>query len=499
MAACRKLRAFKRWMKYQGMDCSDSLDLVLHPFPGTDSPAAFSVSVRALRDLDEGDVVARIPKHSCLTIKNSGARHLIEDAGLDGFLGLAVAVMYERSLGPQSPWFDYLQLMPFYEPIPLLWSDDEIDSLLAGTELHKTIKEDKVLIFEDWKECIEPLLISAPVELNQQFFGVEHYFASRSLIASRSFQIDDFHGSGMVPLADLFNHKTGAEDVHFTSLVQHESDQSGESDLEDEGCDNLMNDELSSQKPVSGNESNSTAEFECSTSSDDLTILEMIMVKDVMAKNEVFNTYGSLGNAALLHRYGFAETNNPFDIVNIDLELVEEWSSFLYSRRYSRRRLSLWRRLDCSAGVGQDPEYFEISFHGEPQVELLVLLYIMLLPEEDYNKLDLAISSTNNAHTSVILSLSGKVNVDVSKNLELSRDFLLTKGVCTGLLSLADIREGLYGPSTLEDDIEALKQCCNIKEPKLYHSLVLRISERSILQKLRSYAITAAESLKSRS
>lgn len=80
--------------------------------------------------------MARIPKESCLTIKTSRARHVIEAASLDGHLGLAVAVMYERSLGPLSNWFDYLELMPFSEPIPLLWSDHEIDSLLAGTELH---------------------------------------------------------------------------------------------------------------------------------------------------------------------------------------------------------------------------------------------------------------------------------------------------------------------------------------------------------------------------
>lgn len=126
----RKLRAFKKWMKSQGVDCSDALDLVL-------TANSSEVSVRALCDLHEGDVVARIPKDSCLTIKTSGARQIIEEAELDGYLGLAVAVMYERSLGPLSPWFGYLQLLPYSEPIPLLWSLSEIHSLLAGTELHK--------------------------------------------------------------------------------------------------------------------------------------------------------------------------------------------------------------------------------------------------------------------------------------------------------------------------------------------------------------------------
>ncbi|KAI8018109.1 N-lysine methyltransferase setd6 [Camellia lanceoleosa] len=212
-ASAGRLRAFKRWMRSQNIDCSDALNLIDHAKEG--------ISVRTLCDLHEGDLVATIPKHSCLTIKTSGARNLIEAAGLEGYLGLSVALMYEKSLGHQSPWFGYLQLLPENECIPMLWSLEEVDSLLLGTELHKIVKEDKALIYEDWEECIQPLLASAPVELNPDFFGVEQYLAAKSLIASRSFQIDDYYGFGMVSLADLFNHKTGAEDVHFTSISSH--------------------------------------------------------------------------------------------------------------------------------------------------------------------------------------------------------------------------------------------------------------------------------------
>ncbi|CAN4125601.1 unnamed protein product [Withania somnifera] len=130
MVTSRKLRAFRNWMKSHGLECSNSLDLVV-------TMNSSAVSVRALYDLDDGDLVATIPKESCLTVKTSGARQLIEEAELEGILALAVAIMYERSLGPLSRWFGYLQLLPYSEPIPLLWSLSEIDSLLAGTEIHK--------------------------------------------------------------------------------------------------------------------------------------------------------------------------------------------------------------------------------------------------------------------------------------------------------------------------------------------------------------------------
>ncbi|XP_021889870.1 N-lysine methyltransferase setd6 isoform X1 [Carica papaya] len=192
--ASRRLRAFKRWMKSQGIECSDALELLDSPEEG--------ISVRALCDLKKGDVVAKIPKKACLTIKTSGACEMIESARLDGCLGLSVALMYERSLGEASSWAGYLQLLPHQESLPFLWSVDEVDSLLRGTELHKTVKEDKALIYEDWKESILPLM-DAPLKVNKCFFGVEEYFAAKSLVASRSFEVDEYHGFGMVPLADL--------------------------------------------------------------------------------------------------------------------------------------------------------------------------------------------------------------------------------------------------------------------------------------------------------
>lgn len=130
------MRAFKRWMRSQGIDHSDALRLIDHYHPAEQEEEE-GISVIAVCDLHEGDVVATIPKASCLTIKTSGARPLIESTGLEGYLGLSVALMYEKSLGENSPWFGYLQLLPESEPIPLNWTLEEVESLLAGTELHK--------------------------------------------------------------------------------------------------------------------------------------------------------------------------------------------------------------------------------------------------------------------------------------------------------------------------------------------------------------------------
>ncbi|MBA0726147.1 hypothetical protein Golax_001995 [Gossypium laxum] len=534
MASSRRLRAFKRWMKSQGIQCSDTLDFIDCPQQG--------ISVGALSDLHEGDVVAKIPKTACLTIKTSGAREMIESAGLDGHLGLSVALMYEKSLAQDSPWAGYLQLLPPQECLPLVWTLGEIDSLLSGTELHKAIKEDKTLMYEDWKENILPLVYSAPQSLNPSSFSVKEYFAARSLIASRSFQIDEYHGFGMVPLADLFNHKTGAEDVHFTSVSPN---QEYEDDVDSENGDN---NELSK---ISGHDkrdstcensyihSDSESDYSSVTGEDPM-MLQMIMVREVKSGDEglskmrsslmdcgfkctgltfkenrslfelglkafysttslffyapqVFNTYGSLGNAALLHRYGFTEANNPFDIVNIDLELVLKWGCSLFSSRYCRARLSLWRRINISGSVSENSEYFEVSSDGEPELELLTLLYIMLLPDDTCHKLDISICTADKVSANIGMILSEKHDITWSTSSEISKDLLLTEKVCRALLALADIRESCYGSKSIDEDVEALKRCC-MTERKLYHSLMLRISERRILEKFRTYATAGAQS-----
>ncbi|KAH0451273.1 hypothetical protein IEQ34_018572 [Dendrobium chrysotoxum] len=471
----RRLRAFKRWMKSHGFVYSDALEFV----DSIDS----GFSVRALCDLKEGDLVATIPKSSCLTIRTSGISSVIDDAGLGGFLGLAMALMYERSLGAASPWEGYLQLLPERECVPLVWSLEEVDKLLVGTELHKIIIEDKKFLYEDWKEYIEPLIQSRPLEIDPDSFGIEQYFSAKSLISSRSFQIDEYHGSGMVPLADMFNHKTGAENVHFTLT----SSSSGSDDDIDADIFYAFDDE----KPSVKNFTNTSV-------SDPIGTLEMIVVKEVEAGGEVFNTYGSMGNAALLHRYGFTEPDNPYNIVNIDLYLVRRWFSSSYSNRYVRTRLGLWRKLNYSGCTSQNSEYFEISSDGEPQMELLILLYIFL-SENIYQKLDSVVDSLIEANEDdKMIKLLELTKTDCEHKLEDFREVLLTDNVCQALISLADVRESLYGLTSLQEDISRLLNCCELMESKLYHSLVLRVGERKILAKLRAYACNHFRTVKRR-
>ncbi|XP_060960374.1 uncharacterized protein LOC133031093 isoform X2 [Cannabis sativa] len=490
----RRVRSFKRWLKSKGINFNDALQICDCPLQG--------ISVRTLCDLTVGDVVATIPKLACLTVRTSGARDLIEAYSLnDGdTLGLAVAIMYERSLGHSSPWAPYFSVTPYQEEsLPLVWTPEEVDRLLCGTQIHKAVKEDRALLREDWEERIQPLLKMESLKLDPNFFRVEDYFAAKTIIHSRSFLVDDdSQGYGMVPLVDLFNHKTAAEDVHLVGFSYSDSDSDSDSnpdsdsEAESEVDSNQVNDFTYAYNK---NSDNSKMELE---DDDEFGPMKMTMVKDVKAGSEVYNTYGYIGNATLLHKFGFTEPNNPYDIVNIDMEIVVEWSSSLCSSRRARARASLWKNLGfsfpwCKCQPLEGSNYFEISFDGEPQIELRTLLYIILLPMHTYNALEFVVSACVDS----VGVLKKRKGMFLLKGMtEPSNDTYVNKNVSDALLSIADIRESLYGSNSLEDDIEALEKCCRVRDKKLYHSLALRISERRILQKLRSYAVAEAAHLR---
>ncbi|XP_048565586.1 N-lysine methyltransferase SETD6 isoform X2 [Triticum urartu] len=518
VATASRLRAFESWMREHGVVCSDALRL--------DASEAGGVYVRALAALREGDVVATIPRRACLTQRTSGAAAAIKDAQLGGTLALAVAVMYERARGADSPWHDYLRLIPDCEPVPLVWPEDEAARLLAGTELDKTVKQDREFLCEDWKECIEPLISSGELGVKPDDLSLEKYFAAKSLLSSRSFRIDKYHGSGMVPLADLFNHKTDGEHVHFTKSDDSDSDEeedgddqsNADSDEEEDGDDQSNADsgeegdvdqsnidlveekDDDDQSNASADEpstvENSTAKPSGEGYNDE--DLEMIIVRDANPGDEVYNTYGTMGNAALLHRYGFTELDNPYDIVNIDLTLVTKWCSSKYSHRYAKARVSLWHKLGYSGCTSEDAEYFEISYDGEPQLELLILLYIIFLEPEVYDKLvcvaeDLVGDDDQHDEQDTIDSFAKVVEVTrPAKNgvekLPDVKKLLQSESIGSALASIADNRESLYGSSTLKDDEEKLRTCSPVSERNIYHSLVLRVSERKILGRLRKHA-----------
>ncbi|KXS11103.1 hypothetical protein M427DRAFT_148123 [Gonapodya prolifera JEL478] len=318
---------------------------------------------------DVDAVVVRMPKGAVMSPKNCQVGDLVEEAGLDGEIALALCLMHERSLGPDSPWHGYIQSLPLFEDAPLLWPESDVTHLLAGTEAERAAKRD----FETLKEVYETV-VRPVVQKNETWFvprekfSFESFLRAMTVITSRAFLVDEYYGDSLVPLADAFNHRSdgsGSEHLHietdldvcphcgakFGYCMHAELDMgtssaggdgsdgdgewsdassaSGAEVVEDdtpEDADEVLS--LPASDVTMGDIESVPSDAESTaTDPDDAERLEMRVVRELpkVDGEEVFNTYGGRSNAELLHRYGFTDERpgtNPHDVVLIDLDTV---------------------------------------------------------------------------------------------------------------------------------------------------------------------------------
>lgn len=186
------------------------------------------VFLRTSSDQDDDRLLLRIPKANILSPKNSCIFNLLTDyvseegdrtvdLSLDVH-ALLLSCIYEESMGLRSPWFDYLSSIHFEGcSLPLCLWDDADKKLLRNTECDLLHMLDEQELQELYEECIRfavanAALIPIPevfLQPNLQMFG-----KFLQVVMSRSFAIDSYHGLGMVPGADIFNH-SDQPDVEF--------------------------------------------------------------------------------------------------------------------------------------------------------------------------------------------------------------------------------------------------------------------------------------------
>ena len=319
---------------------------------GASGDGAFCV--RALRAVRAGEEICQIPKLLCLTPVTSGAAGLLLEEGVGGTLAVVFAVMYELAQGAESPWHGYLRTLPEMEPLPIFWSAQDVE-LLAGTEMEEMLETDLALMRQDYDESIAPILKRHP-ELDGPEMSFEAFQRAASLVASRAFYVDSAHGEGMVPLADMFNHRTGKEHVHF--CAESDSDEE-ESDEEESGEEGAGEEEEKEEAHPGGDKEAATGGKERKD------VLTMVVVQDAEEGEELFNTFGMHGNAALLHKYGFAEPDNCLNTVKIDAEMLELGFDEGVSNAIAE---DLFKDREMQ-------ELYEISPEGEIEKELLMVAH----------------------------------------------------------------------------------------------------------------------------
>ncbi|CAE7216471.1 unnamed protein product [Rhizoctonia solani] len=264
------------------------------------------ISVLADRDLASSDLVAKIPKNSILSRRTSQLLSDIPDSrtNSDDVMELALVLAYELALGEQSTWAGYLQSLPHEQvPVAALWDENEDeDSQYAWQWLRETETARKICepstgrtvsqtISDYYNRVADPILTQAGHKVT-----LDSFRQAWSLVSSRSFRVDSYHGIAMVPIADAFNH-TGENQVHIeTDFDVCPICGSLQTCSHDEDDDDLT-------------EGKTDLENTC----------DMVMNAPISAGDEIFNSYDTnLPNSTLLAHYGFILEGNEHDYVTWD-------------------------------------------------------------------------------------------------------------------------------------------------------------------------------------
>ena len=342
---------FKKWLRATGFEWDDA-DLDLRA-SGTISAGG----VFAKRDIAVGKNVVKIPKQSCITWRTSSLVDAFEKAARDtndwkkddrrrkprggaaageaktaahgrgaglmtdhvpANVKLILCLTHELHLGQLSHFSPYLATVPEYEAgVPLLWPEVEACELLRGTELDEHCQFKRLEIASEYYTHVEPLTRHLPALFPLATYSLAQYTNKATLVSSRSFTIDSYHGPGMVPFADLFNHQTDGEHLHFTGREEEgEESESGGGEEEDDAEEKDNEEEMRIGKGGGGggggggekgstasrSESENDSESECGK---DEMVMECVL--PIKKGEEVFNTYGPIGSAPLLVRYGYCK------------------------------------------------------------------------------------------------------------------------------------------------------------------------------------------------
>ncbi|KAJ3851944.1 hypothetical protein EV368DRAFT_83037 [Lentinula lateritia] len=263
--------------------------------------------------------LVRIPKTAVLSVKSCSASPFIESSpyGLEAQLALSLALLVEIERGTSSRWYGYLQSLPdTVVSLPVFWGlefeagtlEDGKDALrwLKGTEVEKLlVGSDGTPLIDSLRKYFHEIVTPTVARLSFESLPSFHRFCrAYSLVSSRAFLVDAYHGLSMVPIADAFNH---TDDYHVHLETEYEVCPE---------CGSLQQCPHDQDiEPTLGHPTSGFQQIEKDNTYD------MVSNAAITPHSEVFNTYGeTLSNAQLLTRYGFILDVNENDSVSWEFE-----------------------------------------------------------------------------------------------------------------------------------------------------------------------------------
>lgn len=269
----------------------------------------------ALEAFKKDEVLFRIPRRLLLSHKTTAFKtDILRNASKAGWSRIMWAIVLERLSGEPSFWKAYFDIVPGQFNLPISWSEADKD-WLAGTGVLEMIGEPEEDFRQNFAKIAKKMALAKDLPLERLR---ELYFYAGSLVSSYSFMEED-GCIVMVPMADMLNHRTG----HNNARLFFEKEE-----------------------------------------------LQMICIKDVAAGEQLYNTYGDLGNAELLFKYGYMDEPNPFSTLEVH---VSDFMEFAEGHQCSLHAPSQFKRgvMEKLLDKGSLKDIIELGSEPKVSTDLL--------------------------------------------------------------------------------------------------------------------------------
>ncbi|KAH7122465.1 hypothetical protein B0J11DRAFT_507447 [Dendryphion nanum] len=428
-------RRFLSWLSRTGADISNKIKLEdLRKFNA-------GRGVVAAQNIEEDELLFRIPRSSILSVENSILSSEIPKVTfehLGPWLSLILVMLYEHENKASSNWAPYFDVLPSDFNTLMFWEKDELEQLEASAVVHKIGREKA-------DETFLRKLVPVIKEFADIFFSGDANAAQKAEQMAQPQNLQLMHKMGSLIMAYAFD----VEPANPPSKVVDEEGYASED--EDEALPKGMV-PLADMLNADADRNNARLYYEENH-------LSMKALTSIEAGSEIFNDYGPLPRSDLLRRYGYITDNYAlYDVVEIShdlvLELVKQKAPAGFEQRidYLDEQGVVDIGYDISASTP-----FDILESVAP--ELLVLIRALLLPADEFER----------------LKRKGK--------LPKSEGFTANDAAC--LRSIVQARTRQYATSLADDtsDVTMIMDGeATIRERRFTMAKAVRIGEKTILK-----------------
>lgn len=338
-----KLDAFSQWMQNRNFIISDKVFI-------SKQGISHNYGMLASADIERGEILFEIPRAAVLNPHSCSISDILEqDADLlqcrSGWTPLLLALMYEIQ-NPNSDWKPYLDLVfgNDKQDHPMFWEREMMLCELNGTGIPEKVTTDLNNMKCEFETIVEPFIQIHPDKFTTEECNFDLYKKIVAFVMAYSFTesnsetdsddndesndgVTHSRGPMMVPLADILNHVA---------------------------------------------ENNAELEFGAT--------FKMRCVKPIKKGEEVYNTYGYLSNAELLHMHGFALGANCHDTIDIPVKSCLDQ----YEELHPADKLFIRKLLHIEKIVSPTEDIFIFGHEGFLSKEIIETLTLLHHDSTDF-------------------------------------------------------------------------------------------------------------------